>query len=151
MVSRVTTVSLTHVVCFGNELGRGSQVHIFIDFWINRCLVGWRGHKGIKDGAPGLSMLVKTLFRVCFLSEPSVQGLLRCSPLQTQMSNLMSCHGPKHITHVGWCIGNSPQWPSRNCMMVRNRAAHRLRMWNAECLPAVHHNWCHLFSILSQI
>lgn len=74
----------------------------------------------------------------CFPLKPSVQELLRCSPLQTQMSNLMSCHWPKHITHVGWCIGNSPQWPSRNFMMVWNRAARRLWMWNAELyLPAI--------------
>lgn len=34
------------------------------------------------------------------------------------MSNSMSHHWLQHMNYAGWCIGNSPQWPWKNLMIV---------------------------------
>lgn len=91
----VPTRRLTHV-CFGNELGRGSQVQMFIGFWKNGYLLCWWGNKNIKDDAPGPSMLVIEWIQflmVCVWVLKCKDGYAAswCRPKWVSV-----CHWPKH-------------------------------------------------------
>lgn len=78
-----------------------------------------------------------------------VQGVLHCFTLQAQMSDLVSCHWPRHITCV-LMHRKQPSVAQQNFYDGMKQSSIAPAMWNAELyLPAIPHDWCRLLSILS--